>query len=110
MTVLYVHEAAKVMMSSWGTAHKYGKMNLVKTTIEIPDEIFRQSKARAALRGEPLKAFVTAALSAYLEQPAAASSERGWRLVFGKARRSEVEEVDAVVAAEFDQVNVGDWE
>jgi hypothetical protein len=34
----------------------------VKTTLDIPDETFRQVKARAALRGIPLRQFVTEAL------------------------------------------------
>ena len=78
------------------------------TTIEIPNEIFRQSKAYAALRGETLKAFVTAAIIAHLKRHASAGSAHGWRTVFGEARPLEVEEVDAVVAAEFEQVNSDD--
>lgn len=34
----------------------------MKTTLDIPDETFRQVKARAALRGIPLRQFVTEAL------------------------------------------------
>lgn len=82
----------------------------MKTTIEIPDEIFRQTKAQAALRGETLKAFITAALMAYLAREDSASPQRGWRSVFGEARPAEVEEVDAVIAAELEQVDAGEWE
>ena len=31
----------------------------MKTTIEIPDELYRQTKATAALRGESVKDLVT---------------------------------------------------
>ena len=41
-------------------------MNL-GTTIDIPDELFRESKATAALRGESLKEFFMAALQRYLD-------------------------------------------
>ena len=34
----------------------------MKTTIEIPDPLFRKAKATAAERGQSLKAFVTEAL------------------------------------------------
>ena len=34
----------------------------MKTTIEIPDELFRRTKAKAALEGKSLKEFVAAAL------------------------------------------------
>src|SRR5215213_7461307 len=61
-------------------SHKYGKVVAMKTTLEIPDDLFRQTKAVAALRGESLKDFVTEALQAHLERQApGASTERGWR-------------------------------
>jgi hypothetical protein len=37
-------------------------MGHVKTTIELPDQLFREAKATAARRGTSLKNFVTAAL------------------------------------------------
>jgi hypothetical protein len=82
----------------------------MKTTLEISDDLFRRAKATAALRGESLKDFVAEALQAHLEQqPAGSSASRGWRSVFGKARREEVEPVDALVAAEFERVNPDEW-
>jgi hypothetical protein len=82
----------------------------MKTTVEIPDELFKQTKATAALRGESLKDFVAEALQAHLErQTMGTSSLSGWRSVFGKARREDVAEVDAIIAAEFEQVDPDDW-
>jgi hypothetical protein len=82
----------------------------MKTTLEIPDDLFRQTKASAALRGESLKDFVTEALEAHLKrQPGGASSVRGWRSVFGKARREEVEPIDALVAEELERIEPDDW-
>jgi hypothetical protein len=76
----------------------------MKTTLEIPDDLFRRTKATAALRGESLKQFVTEALRSHLKQQApGASSPPGWRSVFGQARPEEVEEVDAIVAEEFER-------
>jgi hypothetical protein len=34
----------------------------MKTTLDLPDETFREAKARAALRGIPMRHFVTEAL------------------------------------------------
>jgi hypothetical protein len=86
------------------------KLVLVKTTLEIPDDLFRQTKATAALRGESLKDFVTAALRAHVEaQAAEAPRERGWRSVFGGARPEEVEEIDRIVAEEFERVDPEAW-
>ena len=41
----------------------------MKTTLEIPDALFKRVKARAALEGLRLKDWVTSALSAYLTGP-----------------------------------------
>jgi hypothetical protein len=38
----------------------------MRTTIELPPELFRRAKARAAERGETLKALLTRALAAEL--------------------------------------------
>jgi len=82
----------------------------VKTTLEIPDELFRKTKATAALRGESLKEFVTEALEAHLKkQHAGDPSLRGWRSVFGKARKEEVEEIDAIIAEEFERIDPAEW-
>ena len=39
----------------------------MKTTLEIPDPIFRRAKSVAAQRGIPLRAFVTEAVTEKLE-------------------------------------------
>ena len=82
----------------------------MKTTLEIPDDLFKRTKATAAMRGESLKEFVTEALNEHLKrQTASGSTLRGWRSVFGQARREEVESVDRVVVEEFERVNPDDW-
>lgn len=83
----------------------------MKTTFEIPDDLFRQAKATAALRGESLKDLVTEALEAHLErQGVGASSPRGWRSVFGQARREEIEPVDLLIAEEFERIEPDEWQ
>ncbi|HVT60206.1 MAG TPA: hypothetical protein VHR45_17670 [Thermoanaerobaculia bacterium] len=82
----------------------------MKTTLEIPDELFRRTKAIAALRGESLKDFVTAALRAHLEEePAESLPNRGWRSVFGRARPEEVEEIDRIVSEELERIDPDAW-
>lgn len=82
----------------------------MKTTLDLPDDLFRLSKATAALRGETLKEFFTAALREHLGQKAVAESKaRGWRAVFGKAPPGATAEVDAIINAEFEQINPDDW-
>ena len=82
----------------------------MKTTLEIPDDLFRRTKAMAALRGESLKELFTEALQAYLERETPGeASQRGWRSVFGKARPEEVEPIDAIVSQEFERVDPDEW-
>ena len=61
----------------------------MKTTIEIPDPLFRQAKSRAAERGQTLKAFLTEALQERLQANArnARPGEPQWMQGFGKLRR-----------------------
>ena len=61
----------------------------MKTTIDIPDPLFRKAKSKAAERGQTLKELVTEALQ---EKLAANTSkilagEPGWMQGFGKLRR-----------------------
>jgi len=82
----------------------------VKTTIEIPDELFRHTKATAALAGETLKEYVTTAIRERLERSGAAPrDDRGWRSVFGLATREQVREVDQVVAEDLERVDPQEW-
>jgi hypothetical protein len=81
----------------------------MKTTLEIPDDLFKRTKATAALRGESLKDFVTEALESHLGRQTSAEPARGWRSVFGRARQEEVDTVDAVVAAELESIDPDEW-
>ena len=67
----------------------------MKTTIEIPDPLFRKVKSKAAERGQTLKDFVADALR---ERPAPNTSicrfdEAPWMQGFGKLRRLRKETV-----------------
>lgn len=82
----------------------------MKTTLEIPDDIFRQSKAAAAMRGESLKEFVTESLRARLAQEASGEpTVSGWRRVFGQANPDEVAEVDGLIAEELQAIDPDTW-
>jgi hypothetical protein len=55
--------------------HKYGSMVIpaagasMKTTVEVPDELYRKAKAEAALRGRKLRDLVEEGLRLVLETP-----------------------------------------
>jgi hypothetical protein len=81
----------------------------MKTTLEIPDALFREAKATAAKRGESLKDFVNAALQAHLAGRGPKSSRSGWRRVFGQVEQRAVAEVDRIVAQDLEHVNPAEW-
>ena len=60
----------------------------MKTTVEIPDALFRRAKARAAERGQTLKQFLSEALHEKLggRAGAARSVDPPWMAGFGKLR------------------------
>ena len=89
----------------------YSNMVTMKTTIDIPDDLFRETKARAALRGESLKDFVCGALEERLSLESSGElSVPGWRKVFGCVTPEDVAEIDAVIAREFGTVDPSEWE
>ena len=60
----------------------------MKTTIEIPDVLFRKAKSKAAERSQTLKEFVSEALQEKLasRRGTARSSDPEWMQGFGKLR------------------------
>ena len=82
----------------------------MRTTIDIPDDLFRACKAAAALEGGTLKELVTEALRSYLERRGeAVPARRGWRSVFGSASREDVAEIEAIIEADLGQVDPEEW-
>jgi len=81
----------------------------VKTTLEIPDPIFRRAKSAAAERGIPFREFVTEAVKDKLtaENKAAA---KPWMTAFGKLRylRKETNRINRIIEEEFEQVEAED--
>lgn len=80
----------------------------MKTTLEIPDELFRATKARAAVRGESLKQYVCDSLRARLEREGPPADKPGWRRVFGRARPDEVREIDKILE-DVERIDPQDW-
>ena len=87
-------------------------MGDMKTTIEIPDPLFRRAKSKAAERGQTLKQFVTDALRDKLAPKAGTSprSEPDWMKGFGKLRRlrNETARIQDKIDAAFDVIEPED--
>jgi hypothetical protein len=81
----------------------------MKTTLEIPDAIFRRAKTVAAERGIPFRSLVSEALADKLR----AQDERDgkpWMKTFGKLRhlRKETARIGRIIEEEFDRIEVED--
>ncbi len=65
----------------------------MRTTIDLPDSLFRQIKARAALEGSTLKEYVIARLRHDLEVAQPAPTEERWQtwLAGWKSSRRDLE-------------------
>lgn len=76
----------------------------MKTTLEIPDAVFRRAKSAAAERGIPLREFVTEAVRDKLTE--GKTMEKPWMAAFGKLRhlRKETARISRVIEEEFEQM------
>jgi hypothetical protein len=81
----------------------------MKTTLEIPDPLFRRAKSAAASRGIPLREFVTEAVKEKLANTGSAA-EKPWMAAFGQMRglRKETARINRLIEAEFEQVEAED--
>lgn len=85
----------------------------MKTTLDIPDDIFRQAKARAALRGVPLRQLVTEALREKIVSPSSARnvpSDPPWMQTFGVLAdlKDETRQIEARITEAFENINEED--
>ena len=81
----------------------------MKTTLEIPDAIFRRAKSLAAERGIPFRQLVTEAVQDKLKGPSH-SVEKPWMKTFGKLRhlRKETVRINRIIEEEFDRIEAED--
>jgi hypothetical protein len=81
----------------------------MKTTLKIPDAIFRRAKAAAAERGIPFRALVSEALADKLRAQNNRDS-KPWLKTFGKLRHlhRETARINRIIAEEFDRIETGD--
>lgn len=81
----------------------------MKTTLEIPDALFRRAKSAAAERGIPLRELISEALADKLQGPAV--NDKPWMKTFGKLchLHRETLKINRIVEKEFGQLEPEDW-
>jgi hypothetical protein len=75
----------------------------MKTTIDLPDPIFRRAKATAAVRGITLKSFISKAVEQSLD-----ADQKDWRAVLKDLPRVDQEITDEIMrsVAESDEIDL----
>ncbi|HEX4076543.1 MAG TPA: hypothetical protein VHX49_14170 [Candidatus Acidoferrales bacterium] len=77
----------------------------MKTTVEIPEDVFRRAKSAAAKRGIPLRELVTEALKDKLDERPGTNA-KPWMAGFGKLRvpRKENARINRIIEREFERI------
>jgi hypothetical protein len=83
----------------------------VKTTLEIPDPVFRRAKSVAAERGIALRAFVTEAVEEKLAADSKKEDKPWVRLAGGlKHLHKETVRINGIMRGEFERIEPEDWD
>lgn len=82
----------------------------MKTTLEIPDSVFRRAKSKAAQQGIPLREFVTQAVEEKLRIPVT-RGEKPWMKHVGKLKhlRKESHRIEKLIEDRFEQIDPEPW-
>jgi hypothetical protein len=84
-------------------------MTILKTTLEIPDSVFRRAKSAAVERGVSFRQFVTQAIKEKLSDDPK-SADKPWMVGFGKLRRfrKETARINRLIEEEFERIEAQD--
>lgn len=91
-------------------SREYGDM---KTTLEMPDELFEKAQVCASAKGIELKAFLNEAVEAHVSVPGSAGGTKPWIKVFDDLPRdddfhAEMKRIDALIETEFERLDPED--
>ena len=84
----------------------------MKTTVELPDALFRKAKAAAAEEGKSLKTFLTEAVTDRLHRgPSTPPQSKPWEAAFGglKSLHRENVRIAGLIASEFERIDDDEW-
>ena len=82
----------------------------MKTTLEIPDAVFRRAKSKAAAQGMPLRQFVTEAVEEKLKSDAS-REEKPWLKHMGKLKhlRKETARINRLIEEDSEKIDPEMW-
>ncbi len=87
----------------------------MKTTLELPDALFRETKALAARRGLSLRQVVVEALAHQIRAQEECPDTEPWLQAFRKVKpnaalASELRRIGRRIEAEFERIDPQDWQ
>jgi hypothetical protein len=82
----------------------------MKTTVELPDDLFRRAKSTAAARGVSLKHFFRQAVEERLRGEGSSRADPPWKRLVGQLAplRKETQRIQARIDEEFGRVDEDD--
>jgi predicted transcriptional regulator len=83
----------------------------MKTTVEIPDDLFKRAKVLAAQEGLSMKQLITESLQHRIARNSMpATVAPAWKQAFGamRAYRKENRRIDKIIEQEFEQIEPED--
>jgi hypothetical protein len=82
----------------------------MKTTLEIPDAVFRRAKSKAAAQGMPLRQFVTEAVEEKFKSDAS-REEKPWLKHMGKLKhlRKETARINRLIEEDSEKIDPEMW-
>ena len=83
----------------------------MKTTFEIPDNLFKQAKIYAAIHSLSLKELFRQAISEKLVNTEKDLPQKPWMEFYGKGInfKDELENLDKLIVSEFETINYEEW-
>jgi len=88
----------------------YGYIGAVKTTVELSESLFEDTKRFARAHGKTFKDVLTDALEVHIYNGERKVRRPGWEDLFGAFKGDpEIEKVQSVIDEEFRRIDPEDW-
>jgi hypothetical protein len=86
-------------------------MLTMKTTVELPQDLFTQTREYARARGKTFREVLVEALTQLVLNSKGQVSKPGWEELFGafEHEREETRRIQELIDEEFSKVDVEDW-
>lgn len=93
------------------TTHKYGLCFVgMKTTLELPDTLFKRAKALATQRGQTMTAFVRSALESKISSDELSAEEKPWMQFAGACTdTAESRKIMETIDASCGKIELEEW-